>query len=821
MAAEPKPEIHLEIAHVLYMDVVGYSKLLTNEQRELVQLLNQIVRETKQFKSAEAAEKLVRLTTGDGMALAFFTTPDAPVRCAQEISRKLKDHPELHLRMGINSGPVDEVSDVNDRRNVAGVGINMAQRVMDCGDAGHILLSRRVADDLGQYTEWRAYLHPLGEVDVKHGVRVEVANLYGDGFGNPKVPEKIARAVQERTAAAARAAKEKRRRIIFGSSAAFLLLLCLALGFWLWQRRTVPSSARKVEIAAIPEKSIAVLPFENFGNEQENAYFADGVQDDILTNLAKIADLKVISRRSVAQYRGSTQRIRDIGQALQVAYVLEGTVRKIGDKVRVSAQLINTRTEAEKWAEKYERELADVFAIQNEISETIASQLKATLSPEEKTAIETASTRNMEAYDLYLRARGLVYAFGTYAKQREENQAKAKPLLEAAIARDPKFVLAYCLLAEVEYGGSYPSWGVEKGSPEAIARARNLLNKALSLAPESGEVHLQLGSFYNVASGDWKRAKEEFTAALQKLPNSVQSHAALAALDREQSNWREALQHARRAVELDPRDPAPAADLADMYRALRRYDEAAKELDRMIPILPPASTSWLWTTKGELAEARGDTKAAMAAYDMNPLRNAGVVGANHRVAHVLLLERRYDEAAALLSSVEAVARAHDTLDQAGISEWALAKANLDLGIIGRAQGKPERALAGFEAAKKTFAAYLATQRSVETALAYQAMCDAGLGDKEAALRQARQAQELGRKSQDRSRFTVVGKRVAAVVYAWCGDHAVALDQLEAIVGLPDSVNVGDLKLNPQWDDLRGEPRFQRVVAEAAKPVKID
>src|SRR5881275_3556139 len=198
MAAEPPTVSRLEVGHVLFLDIVGYSKLLSDKQRKVFQLLKEIVRDTSQFRSAEAANKLVRIPTGDGMVLAFFTSVDAPVRCALEISRKLREHPELKLRMGINSGPVDQVSDVNEQRNITGVGINMAQRLMDCGDAGHILLSRRVADDLAQYSEWQPCLHSLGEVEVKHGVRVALVNFFSDGFGNSKTPAKIIRAKQIR-----------------------------------------------------------------------------------------------------------------------------------------------------------------------------------------------------------------------------------------------------------------------------------------------------------------------------------------------------------------------------------------------------------------------------------------------------------------------------------------------------------------------------------------------------------------------------------------------------------------------------------------------
>src|SRR5438046_5090081 len=232
----------------------------------------------------------------------------------------------------------------------------MAQRVMDVGDAGHILLSKRVADDLAQYSEWKSRLQDLGEVEVKHGVQLPIVNFHADGFGNPQLPNKVKRAAEERATKAATQKKWKRKRLLLVTSAAILLLAFVMIAAWVWQRRVALTSAYKVGTAGIAEKSVAVLPFDNF-DDKGNAYLADGVQDDILTDLAKVADLKVISRRSVAQYRGSTQGIRDIGRALQVAYVLEGTVRKVADKVRVTAQLIDTRTEAEKWGENYERDL--------------------------------------------------------------------------------------------------------------------------------------------------------------------------------------------------------------------------------------------------------------------------------------------------------------------------------------------------------------------------------------------------------------------------------------------------------------------------------
>src|SRR5438045_1323506 len=312
MSAERKPELHLEIAHVLFMDVVGFSKLLINDQTEILEELNQIVRNTAPFREAETAGKLIRLATGDGMALVFSNSAEAPVECALEISKALQSYPQIQLRMGVHSGPVNAVSDVNDRSNVTGAGINLAQRVMDCGDAGHILLSRHVAEDLEQYRQWQPCLHDLGECEVKHGARVHVFNLYTDGVGNPEVPEKLQQAkAKEQTlpaaaaaAASATSAKPAGRSRVWIAALVIVAAAIAVAGFYVFSHR---SSSK-----AILEKSIAVLPFENLSRDPDNAYFADGIQDEILTRLSKIADLKVISRTSTQHYKSAPQNLPEI-----------------------------------------------------------------------------------------------------------------------------------------------------------------------------------------------------------------------------------------------------------------------------------------------------------------------------------------------------------------------------------------------------------------------------------------------------------------------------------------------------------------------------
>jgi len=458
--AATEPSSEFELGHVLFMDIVGYSKLLVDEQSDLTRELNQIVRNSEQVRSAEAKGRLIRLPTGDGMALVFFTSPEAPMQCALEISRALKQYPTIKLRMGLHSGPVNPVSDVNERENVAGVGINIAKRVMDCGDAGHILLSKRVAEDLSQYARWRGHVHELGQIEVKHGVKVEVASFYNDEVGNAELPERFKRAAD----ANRRAVKRKRNKILIG--AAVLTAIASGAGFWVFFHQ---SSWRALPIS---DKSIAVLPLENLSEENENAYFADGVQDELLSNLAKIKDLKVISRTSVMQYKtGITRNLKEIAQQLGVSNVVEGSVRRSGNHMRVSVQLIDALTDRHIWSENYDRTLADSVTLQGELASEIAAALGATLSPQEKARVEATPTKNTAAYDAYLRGRAVE---GEWTADFSNFERAAQAYREA-VTLDPNFALAWVYLSAAD-SGLY--WNGVDPTPARLAAAKDAADRA-------------------------------------------------------------------------------------------------------------------------------------------------------------------------------------------------------------------------------------------------------------------------------------------------------------------------------------------------------
>jgi TolB-like protein/class 3 adenylate cyclase/Tfp pilus assembly protein PilF len=796
MAAEIKQEIELEIAYVLFIDIVGYSKLVTSEQRRLLELLNQLVRECEHFRAAEAKGRLITVPTGDGMALVFYNTPEAPVECALEVSSAASEHPELKLRMGMHSGPVSGVVDISGRSNIAGAGINIAQRVMDCGDAGHVLVSKHMAEDLEQYGHWKRHLHDLGECEVKHGVRLSVVNLYTEEHGNPEVPRKF-RQARKGTAPVARE-KKGRSWII---AAAVVLIAALIIGAVLFSRRSAPADNRATATSAIPEKSIAVMPFENLSRDPDNAYFADGVQDEILTDLARIADLKVISRTSVMQYKNAVARnLREIGQQLGVAHLLEGSVQRWANRVRVNAQLIDARTDAHLWAQTYDRELADVFAIQSEIAKTIADQLEAKILPREKTAIEQEPTKDVAAYDLYIRATEAI-DLAPDSENVKENLLQAVSLLDQAIARDPVFFAAYCKLARAH--DQLYLFGQDH-TPARLALAEQAINGALRLQPDAAEAHLALAR-HLYSKLDYDGARKEIEIARHTLPNDPEIFEWSGYIDRRQGRWQESTRNLERALQFDPNNIYVLNQIATSYLALREYEKDGAILDRVLALKPNDFDTRITRAQLEVfwkADPRALHDLVETAVRQNPDSVAGLA-----VARTFLAIAERDPAAG--------GRAIADLGENTFGPDAIQFPHAFLeGLFARLKGDSPGAQASFAKARTEQQQIVDEQRDYGPALVVLGAIDAGLGRKEDAVREGRRAADLMPPTKD----SINGPHIMdllAMIYAWIGEKDLAIDQLRRSAQTPAGASYGVLKLWPNWDPLRGDPRFEKIVASLA------
>ena len=800
-SAEAKPDLPLEIAHILLIDVVGYSKLLVNEQVELLQRLKQIVRNTECFRAAEARGELIRVPTGDGMALVFFHSPEEPVRCALEISKALQDHPNIRLRMGVHSGPINRVSDVNEKTNIAGPGINVAQRVLDCGDAEHILLSAHVAEDLCQYRHWQPYLHDLGECEVKYGLRLHLFNLYKDGLGNPQVPEKLRRG-RRRPGSAISAPRWPKAAL---SIAVLVAAIALVIGSLIYRApsRAPGRIARALgALAAIPEKSIAVLPFENLSAEKENAYFADGVQDEILTGLSRVADLKVISRTSVMQYKaGPRLNLREVATNLGVAHVLEGTVQRAGGRVRVNAQLIDARTDSQLWAERYDRDVADVFAIESELAGKIVAQLQAKISPNEKAAIEEKPTADLTAHDLYIRAKTLI-ATAVFSTPQAESLSEAVRLLNEAIERDPAFALAYYQLAHTHDLLYFT--GIDH-TPARLALADAAIQSLTRLLPNSGEAHLALAKHLYWGYLDYDRARNELSLAQKSLPNEPWAFVLAGYIDRRQGRWNESTKNLERAIKLDPQNPAILQQLALTYDSLRRYADEESVYDRAIAVTPKDAALRASRAEVELnwhADPRPLilTIEAFVAQDSSEAKHlawAWIRGA--------LCKRDYDGAR----------RAMDALPIDGCYDGTIPIPRFWCeGVVAQLRGDKAAARAAFTNARAEGARLVAEQPSYAEGLCVLGMADAALGNKEEAIREGRRAIELMPISKNAIEGPLLIQYLA-LIYAWTGEKDLALEQLSVAARMPGHVSYGQLRLHPYWDPLRGDPRFEKIVASLA------
>ena len=817
-----KSDPHLEIAHVLFIDVVGYSKLLVNEQREVVQELNQVVRKTPQFRKSNASEKLISIPSGDGMALVFFQTPEDPVQCAMEIARALKTHPRLRLRMGVHSGPVDQVKDVNGRINVAGMGINIARRVMDCGDAGHILLSKRVADDLAQDSLWQPHLHELGEIEVKHGARLGIVNLYTEELGNPQVPESLRqpRPLTKTPGFEPEAKPGKGRWALI--AATVIIVGALAIGVLFWSRRGAPtfagaaaspaSAARgAANVPAMPEKSIAVLPFENLSDEKANAFFADGVQDEILTDLARIADLKVISRTSVMQYKSGIMRnLREIGQQLGVAHVVEGSVQRAGNRVRVNAQLVDARTDRHLWGQTYDRDLADVFAIQSEIAKTIADQLQAKLSPDEKSAIERPPTSDLTAFDLYTRAKNIILRFGRSASDERAMHIQAVDLLNQAIARDPSFFDAYCRLAWVHDGAYF--LGFDHTSAR-LALADAAVQAASHLRPNAGETHLARGQNLYQGYRDYDGALAELELARQTLPNDWRVFFQSSLIERRQGRWEEAIRDLERAIELDPRNSFTLGLTAASYQTLRRYAEEKATCDRILAFEPNDAAIRAGRALVEL-DSKADTRPLHQMIDSIRAANPD---ATPSIADAwLLCALAESDTAAAKNAL--IALGENRINLASVDNVRFNRQFVE-GVIARMMKDDGKARLAFTAARTEQEKNVQAQPNYALPLCALGLIDASLGRKEEALREGRRAVELLPAEKDALDGSAMVKYLAMIA-AWVGDKDLACEQLAIAVRSPSGLSYGQLKLLPFWDPLRGDPRFDKLVEESKKPVAL-
>jgi TolB-like protein/tetratricopeptide (TPR) repeat protein len=600
MPPERSSDVEFEIGHVLFIDLVGYSKRLIDEQRELLNKLNSIVLKTEAVRTAEAAGKLTRIPTGDGMALVFRTSPEAPARCALEITKMLREESELQLRMGIHSGPVSDVTDVNERANVAGAGINMAQRVMDLGDAGHILLSRHVAEDLEHYARWQPYLHDLGLMELKHGVRLGIVNLYKGEVGNPKMPEKFKQAAGAGKAAAAISGPIERptARKWAMIGAALLIVAAVTLGLLILRPKSSPTAA-----TVIADKSIAVLPFENLSGDPNNAYFTEGIQEEILTRLSKIADLKVISRTSTAHYASAPVDLRQIASQLDVANILEGSVQKAGDRVRINVQLINALNDAHLWADIYDRKLTDIFAVESDIAKTIVDTLQAKLTGSERRAIAAQPTSDMTAYQLYLKGRSL------WGKRGGDNIRQAIAFYEQAITSDPNYALTYAGLAEAYI--SLPSF-TSVAPWEALLKAKTAALKALQLDDKLAEAHNALAMVLYNRDLDIAGSISEFQRAITLNPNYATAHQWYAFPLNALGRFDEAIAECKRAIELDPLSPIINLNLGQTLVWARRYDDAIAQLRKTLEIDPTFYVGHFYL--GVALQLKGDVPAAIAEY---------------------------------------------------------------------------------------------------------------------------------------------------------------------------------------------------------------
>jgi len=596
----------------------------------------------------------------------------------------------------------------------------------------------------------------------------------------------------QRTGVFTRGRKWVRRNPTSTVLVASLVAMAAMAGVVLWQSQSPhPMPA-----------GIAVLPFENLSTDPENAFFTYGVQDEILNGLAKIGDLKVISRTSVMQYESGVKRnLRQIANELGVAHIVEGSVQRAGNRVRVTAQLIDAKTDTHLWVERYDRPLDDVFAIQSDIAKAIAGQLQAKLSPKIKSAIEERPTKDLAAYDLYVRAKLLVMAHFI----NEKNYLEAESLLDQAIARDSDFFLAHCLSAEVQ---SRLYWNFDH-NPERRDLAERAVKAAFHLRPEAGESHLARAQYLARCNLDYDNARAELALAQRGLPNNAQVFTLLGHIDRLQGRWNESVRNFDEALELDPRNLLTLRQLSLAYLFMRRLAESAATVDRAVALAPQDDELRAYRASIDL-DWRADPKPLHKT--LEAMINQNLTGSTDWGESWLDLALRERDPVATGRALAAIG---DGFHRGGLY---FSRSFME-GCAARTFGDDAAARRAFTAARVEIERTVREQPDYGPPLCMLGLIDAGLGRREEAIREGRRASELLPVAKDAMNGAHI-MQFLGVIYAWAGEKDLAIKQIAATLQVPSLLSYGELRLHPFWDPLRGDPRFENLVEESKKPVAM-
>ena len=689
--------------------------------------------------------------------------------------------------MGIHSGPVSGVVHVNEQVNLAGSGINVAQRVMDCGDAGHILLSKRAAEDLEEYARWRPLLHELGSCEVKHGARVSLVNLYDDQVGNAKLPRQFATMQKRRT-----------RLRWAAMTGALLALGVIVVGVGMFSRYRT-----RATLAAASEKSIAVLPFDNLSRDPDNAYFADGIQDEILTRLSKIADLKVISRTSTQHYKSAPENLPEIAKQLGVAHIVEGSVQKSGDTVRINVELIKAANDSHLWADTFDRKLTDIFSVESEVAKTIADKLQAKLTGQEEQVISAKPTDNTEAYDAYLR--GLAYSLKSL--NTPASYFSAQKYLKEAVRLDPKFALGWALLSYVDSRGYLtqvlqPTVALREG-------ARQAAETAFTLQPNLGEALLAKGHYHYACLKDYDTAVRYFEQARQLLPNSSWIPESLAYVARRRGQWDRSDSYFNEAERLDPRNANLVSQHAFSFAALRRFPEALRKFDQVLDITPDDMDTI--AQKATIAQAEGDLPQASAL--LAPLHpTADDIQALEIQLYQAILERR---------PAQMIPRLKEILAKPDQTPGDIhGELHFYLGWLQEVVGDHAAAQGSWRQARSELESFLKEQPENDSLIGDLALINMALGDKASALALAERAMATNPMEKDALNGPM-GVEILARVTAQMGEPDRAIATVQKLLSIPyEGVLSGVpltpalLRLDPMFDPLRNDPRFQKLAASA-------